>query len=499
MKHSNKYDPFEQKIKKALDQFEMPYNPADWAAMDAMLNKKRKKRAILFFPNRIAFTAGTGLAAILVGLLMGWNLYVNNFLPADKQLQNQVSTQQNDQNLAQTNQTAAINTPINSNQPITRTTENAIMAAQTANVPTQKRNTRANASAQNKTNTPQIEQSTTTTPIWYNNTSSSKIVVAAANAIPMLYNTTETSPTPENILADAVTTKTIKQPTEQPQNLSEKQATPVLLPTLMAQNITNPLPQTKLKTASTPNIKAPKTHKKRFLVGLQTAFTQTFTNKSQQQNYAPAIGISAEYKLTPHWAIETGTMASKNKVNFASPTPIVLSDFYSPKITGVQSNQIEIPLLIKHYFTPEARTQAYLSAGTAFVHQTDIAYNIYIPTQTMLDVTICQCNTNTPNNTPPFTQDTNYNVAENAVQPKLATNNRFDWVQIHGGLQYQINKNLVLQADATIKTNLKANNIYDANTQNSLITNAESQTPLLLSNKYHTTTTGIQLGLLYRF
>ena len=499
MKHSNKYDPFEQKIKKALDQFEMPYNPADWAAMDAMLNKKRKKRAILFFPNRIAFTAGTGLAAILVGLLMGWNLYVNNFLPADKQLQNQVSTQQNDQNLAQTNQTAAINTPINSNQPITRTTENAIMAAQTANVPTQKRNTRANASAQNKTNTPQIEQSTTTTPIWYNNTSSSKIVVAAANAIPMLYNTTETSPTPENILADAVTTKTIKQPTEQPQNLSEKQATPVLLPTLMAQNITNPLPQTKLKTASTPNIKAPKTHKKRFLVGLQTAFTQTFTNKSQQKNYAPAIGISAEYKLTPHWAVETGTLASKNKVNFASPTPIVLSDFYSPKITGVQSNQIEIPLLIKHYFTPEARTQAYLSAGTAFVHQTDIAYNIYIPTQTMLDVTICQCNTNTPNNNPPFTQDTNYNVAENAVQPKLATNNRFDWVQIHGGLQYQINKNLVLQADATIKTNLKANNIYDANAQNSPITNAESQTPLLLSNKYHTTTTGIQLGLLYRF
>ena len=68
----------------------------------------------------------------------------------------------------------------------------------------------------------------------------------------------------------------------------------------------------------------------------------------------------------------------------------MLSDFYSPKITGVQSNQIEIPLLIKHYFTPEARTQAYLSAGTAFVHQTDIAYNIYIPTQTMLDVTICQ-------------------------------------------------------------------------------------------------------------
>jgi hypothetical protein len=498
MKHSNKYDPFEQKIKKALDQFEMPYNPADWAAMDAMLNKKRKKRAILFFPNRIAFTAGTGLAAILVGLLMGWNLYVNNFLPADKQLQNQVSTQQNDQNLAQTNQAAAINTPINSNQPITQTTENAIMAAQTANVPTPKR-TMANASAQNKTNTPQIAQASTTTPIWHNTTSSSKIVVAAADDIPTLYNTTETSPTPENILADAVTTKTIKQPTEQPQNLSEKQATPVLLPTLMAQNITNPLPQTKLKTASTPNIKAPKTHKKRFLVGLQTAFTQTFTNKSQQQNYAPAIGISAEYKLTPHWAIETGTLASKNKVNFASPTPIVLSDFYSPKITGVQSNQIEIPLLIKHYFTPEARTQAYLSAGTAFVHQTNIAYNIYIPSQTMLDIAICDCA-----NTPPITnampnEDTNYNVAENARSPKLATNNRFDWVQIHGGLQYQINKNLVLQADATIKTNLKANNIYDANAQNSLITNAESQTPLLLSNKYHTTTTGVQLGLLYRF
>ncbi|MBP6665343.1 MAG: hypothetical protein KA168_08665 [Chitinophagales bacterium] len=283
MKHSNKYDPFEQKIKKALDQFEMPYNPADWAAMDAMLNKKRKKRAILFFPNRIAFTAGTGLAAILVGLLMGWNLYVNNFLPADKQLQNQVSTQQNDQNLAQTNQAAAINTPINSNQPITQTTENAIMAAQTANVPTPKR-TMANASAQNKTNIPQIAQASSTTPIWHNTTSSSKIVVAAADDIPTLYNTTETSPTPENILADAVTTKNIKQPTEQPQNLSEKQATPVLLPTLMAQNITNPLPQTKLKTASTPNIKAPKTHKKRFLVGLQTAFTQTFTNKSQQQN-----------------------------------------------------------------------------------------------------------------------------------------------------------------------------------------------------------------------
>jgi hypothetical protein len=498
MKHSNKYDPFEQKIKKALDQFEMPYNPADWAAMDAMLNKKRKKRAILFFPNRIAFTAGTGLAAILVGLLMGWNLYVNNFLPADKQLQNQVSTQQNDQNLAQTNQTAAINTPINSNQPITRTTENAIMAAQTANVPTPKR-TMANASAQNKTNTPQIAQASSTTPIWHNTTSSSKIVVAAADDIPTLYNTTETSPTPENILADAVTTKTIKQPTEQPQNLSEKQATPVLLPTLMAQNITNPLPQTKLKTASTPNIKAPKAHKKRFLVGLQTAFTQTFTNKSQQQNYVPAIGISAEYKLTPHWAIETGTLASKNKVNFASPTPIVLSDFYSPKITGVQSNQIEIPLLIKHYFTPEARTQAYLSAGTAFVHQTNIAYNIYIPSQTMLDIAICDCA-----NTPPITnampnEDTNYNVAEKVVQPKLATNNRFDWVQIHGGLQYQINKNLVLQADATIKTNLKANNIYDANAQNSPITNAESQTPLLLSNKYHTTTTGVQLGLLYRF
>lgn len=498
MKHSNKYDPFEQKIKKALDQFEMPYNPADWAAMDAMLNKKHKKRAILFFPNRIAFTAGTGLAAILVGLLMGWNLYVNNFLPANTPLQNQVAIQQNDQNIPQTNQITPTSTPINSNQPITQTTENTAMAAQTANMPAHKSNTTANISTQNTTNAPQIAQATDTKPILYNTTSSSKIVVATADDIPTLYNTTETTPASENVLADAVSTKTIKQTTKQVQNLSAKQATPVLLPTLMAQNITNPLPQTKLKTASAPNIKAPKTHKKRFLVGLQTAFTQTFTNKSQQKNYAPAVGISAEYKLTPHWAVETGTLASKNKVNFASPPPIVLSDFYSPKITGVQSSQIEIPLLIKHYFTPEARTQAYLSAGTSFVHQTNITYNIYVPSQTMLDIAICDCA-----NTPPITnatpnEDTNYNVAEKVVQPKLATNNRFDWVQIHGGLQYQINKNLVLQADANIKTNLKANNIYDANA-NSLITNADTQTPLLLSNKYHTTTTGVQLGLLYRF
>lgn len=504
---SNKYDPFERKIKKALDKFEVPYNPADWASMDAMLNKKHKKRALLFFPNHTAFTAGVGMAVILVGLLMGWNLYVRNFMPANQQ--NTVLSQQNTPATATT--TNSYNQAKTAPNVVTDKVRNLANEPQTdlatdlATTSTPKNNRYSNkhtSVAALATNTPKKHLALALTAKQTygldNSTSSSQIVVAQKNTeVSTLFDHAEPI-----AAANKITMPNLAQDDKalemlSAQNVFEKHAIPAYLPTLAAKNIEKLLPETTIE-APFAQLKETqmKKQKKRFLAGLQTAFTQTFTNKSTKTNYATALGLSAEYKLTPHWSVETGVMVGNNVVNFASPMPIVSNDFHSPKITNVESKQIEMPLLIKHYFRPEARTQAYISAGTAFVHQSDVAYNIYVPTQATLDMFTCNCNSNLPSDVQANEIDNN---TKKIVQPKLTVNNRFDWIQVHSGLQYQLNKNIVLQADASIKTSLKLNSIYDENSKNNILNNDQLETRYLLTDKYRTTTTSLQLGILYRF
>lgn len=503
---SNKYDPFERKIKKALDKFEVPYNPADWASMDAMLNKKHKKRALLFFPNHTAFTASVGVAIILVGLLMGWNLYVRNFMPANQQ--NMVLSQQNiPETTTTTNSPNQAKTAPNvmadkaqnlANEPQTDFATNLATTSPPNNNPHSNKHTSVGTLATNTPEKPLVLALTAKKSYNLNNsTSSSQIVVAQENSeVSSLSDYAEPIAAANKIVIPnlAQDDKTVE--TLLAQNVFEKHVMPAYLPNLAAQNIKALSKETTIK-APLAQLKAPQTQKKRFLAGLQTAFTQTFTNKSAKTNYATALGLSAEYKLTPYWAVETGVMVGNNVVNFASPIPIVSNDFHSPKITNVESKQIEIPLLIKHYFRPEARTQAYISAGTAFVHQSDVAYNIYVPTQAMLDVFTCNCNSNLPSDAQANEIDNN---TKKVVQPKLAINNRFDWIQVHSGLQYQLNKNIVLQADASIKTSLKLNSIYDENAKNNALNSSDQfETRYPLTDKYRTTTTSLQLGVLYRF
>ena len=506
---SNKYDPFERKIKKALDQFEVPYNPADWAAMDAMLNKKRKKRPILFFPNHTAFTAGVGIAVILVGMLMGWNLYIHNFIPATQQKslsqQNTSATTTNSHTQATT---IAPNVLADKAPNATSKAPNNKLAvnAKSPIIPNNKVYSKKYTSVVASTHNAQKQVLAMALPAKQTHSldNNTPLLLHAAadkenNKVPTLFNYTEPI-----TAANEVATLNLDQDdnvlkTLAAQNLYEKHAIPAYLPILAEQDIKKTLSKSATE-ATIATIEAPQMpkNKKRFLAGVQTAFTQTFTNKSTKTNYATAIGLSAEYKLTPHWAAETGIMTSTNVVNFASPIPTVSNDFHSPKITNVESKQIEIPLLIKHYFKPEARTQAYISVGTAFVHQSDVAYNIYVPTQETLDMFTCECNSNLPTTNSETNQIASNNT-EKVVQPKLALNNRFDWVQAHGGLQYQLNKNIVLQADASIKTGLRPNSIYDENLKNSIFAESSQQSQYLLSDKYRTTTTGLQFGVLYRF
>lgn len=523
MKKINKYDPIEQKVKKALDNFEMPYNAADWTAMNAMLNQqhKRKKRRWAFLPMSLTTYTTWGVAAGLMGLLLGWNVLFDNGLPNNEQHGSATSaptavrnTEGSEQHLLPSHN----NTQQQRQFATAATAKKADQQAAPLNPPTTpqatapsvaRRPTLAQASA------PHTNQQQRPTTEGYHQ---APIAAAAHNDSQRIWEQQETlttvsaEPTPPPAATDAVHNpyqqaatqhKAAYQPTHNnlltpptiaynTPSLSAQRAA-LLLPlerieqhTVMQANtapkwLTLPTPNNSLAAANTNSMQTPR--KQRWQAGWHTAITQTFSNRSQQRHNNLANGVSVEYHISPRWAVETGAMVGKTNIAIADKMPTNFYELYGQRINQLSATDTEVPLLLKYYFTPNQRTQAYLSAGTAYWSMSGISYDSYTP-QIPENCNCSVVSGSDVNNNPTI-------ITDNINAPVLRTNG-WDRLQLHAGMQYRLSKRWALQADASIKTHGKK--IPIANNAAALLNSPET-----LGDSYQLNNTAFKIGILYQF
>jgi outer membrane protein W len=486
--HKSQPDKFEQQIKQRLDTHQSPYDPAAWKNMEVLLDQQDKQKVVGFwYKNRYMWRA-VAVACLLVMCVQLYDFSLSP-IPVGEQ-----SSTQNTLNNAETKSVAAM--PIvsnNSNIGVvpattmpTQTTATTQSSQQLVIATTNQYNNVDNtANTTEKTNWSVTPNLTTITKTIANDQQFYSSNTNITSSFPTATVSSPTSVRTTNTRSSTTTISALKLPALALSTNSSKAILPVL-PIVSSPKIE--LPQTNISIApsstfasnSKTDMPVPK-HKKRFWVGVQTAFAETFNNKNHRTTNNIPIGIAAAYNFAPQWELESGAYYNTQQQFTEVINKNAAQSHLAYTVKSLTIEQIEVPLLARYYMPANnPKWRPYIAVGTALVWHLGQDYKI----------TDCNCSTESMLDSivpfPSTSVDTTRDVETQDIGP-TTERFRYDLGQIHLGTQYALNDKWLLQAEINYKTNFQP--IY--------IRNASSRT--LLVEPYRNNQTALQVGLARRF